>query len=305
MLLHAEKPFKIVYADVETAKEILITRDEFINAMSPIDRSIRMKTTETVSVDSFVNFLGQNALEWNDAEIEILKTAMDSILPVLQEIKLDFPDTVYFAKTTGEEEGGGVYTRQNAIIFPGVSEEVQNADLIHLIYHELFHILTRNNPEYQDDLYQIIEFYPCNEIEFPDTLKNRRITNPDAPHNNYYIEVEVEGEEIPVVPIVVSSVRMHQVTEETNLIQSLSFGLMALENHDGMYVPKMKDGLPVLYYYTNVPSFMEKVGHNTEYVLHPEEILAENFVLIFSGDHDIPDPEIPQKMREILFGERN
>nr|NIP44735.1 hypothetical protein [candidate division Zixibacteria bacterium]NIR66930.1 hypothetical protein [candidate division Zixibacteria bacterium]NIS15378.1 hypothetical protein [candidate division Zixibacteria bacterium]NIS48393.1 hypothetical protein [candidate division Zixibacteria bacterium]NIT51924.1 hypothetical protein [candidate division Zixibacteria bacterium] len=71
--------------------------------MSPIDRSIRMKTTEDVSVDSFVNFLGNNALEWNDAEIEILKAAMDSILPLLQEIRMSFPETVYFVKTTGEE----------------------------------------------------------------------------------------------------------------------------------------------------------------------------------------------------------
>ena len=46
---------------------------------------------------------------------------------------------------------------------------------------------------------------------------------------------------------------------------------------------------------------MEQVGNNTDYIIHPEEILADNFALLVLGEHNMPSPEIPQKMREILL----
>jgi hypothetical protein len=45
---------------------------------------------------------------------------------------------------------------------------------------------------------------------------------------------------------------------------------------------------------------MEQVGRNTQYIIHPEEILADNFALLVLGESKIPTPEILQKMREVL-----
>jgi hypothetical protein len=45
---------------------------------------------------------------------------------------------------------------------------------------------------------------------------------------------------------------------------------------------------------------MEQIGRNTEYVIHPEEVLADNFALLVLKKANVPSPEILQKMREVL-----
>jgi hypothetical protein len=62
----------------------------------------------------------------------------------------------------------------------------------------------------------------------------------------------------------------------------------------------MSSAQPVLASLEEVSGFFEQVGRNTKYVIHPEEILAENFALLIVDEHDAPSPEILQKMRLIL-----
>ena len=50
----------------------------------------------------------------------------------------------------------------------------------------------------------------------------------------------------------------------------------------------------------HVSGFTEQVGRNTDYIIHPEEILADNFALLVLNEHDVASPEILQKMREAL-----
>jgi hypothetical protein len=44
---------------------------------------------------------------------------------------------------------------------------------------------------------------------------------------------------------------------------------------------------------------MARIGRNTEYIIHPEEILADNFVLLVNGAK-APSPEILQKLDAVL-----
>jgi hypothetical protein len=46
------------------------------------------------------------------------------------------------------------------------------------------------------------------------------------------------------------------------------------------------------------------VGRNTDYIIHPEEILADNFALLMSGASGAPSPEIIKKLEEVLKGKR-
>jgi hypothetical protein len=54
-----------------------------------------------------------------------------------------------------------------------------------------------------------------------------------------------------------------------------------------------------LYNVPEVTGFFEKTGTNTEYIIHPEEILADNFSLLL-GEVDVPNPEITTKLAEVL-----
>ena len=44
----------------------------------------------------------------------------------------------------------------------------------------------------------------------------------------------------------------------------------------------------------------EQVGRNTEYLIHPEEILADNFAYLFRPSPTLASPEVLERMRRIL-----
>jgi hypothetical protein len=62
------------------------------------------------------------------------------------------------------------------------------------------------------------------------------------------------------------------------------------------------NGAPRLVEVEAVEGFFEQIGRNTGYIIHPEEILADNFVLLVLGrtTPPVPNPEIPEEMRAIL-----
>ena len=50
--------------------------------------------------------------------------------------------------------------------------------------------------------------------------------------------------------------------------------------------------------------FFAQVGKNTRYIIHPEEILADNFALLVLRKRNLPSPAIIKKLKEILKDER-
>jgi hypothetical protein len=52
----------------------------------------------------------------------------------------------------------------------------------------------------------------------------------------------------------------------------------------------------------DLQGFFERVGRNTQYLIHPEEILADNFAIAIAGKTDVPSPMIPQEMLRIMHG---
>jgi hypothetical protein len=46
--------------------------------------------------------------------------------------------------------------------------------------------------------------------------------------------------------------------------------------------------------------FFEQVGRNTDYLIHPEEILADNFALLVVGDKRIVSPEVINRIKKVL-----
>ena len=52
---------------------------------------------------------------------------------------------------------------------------------------------------------------------------------------------------------------------------------------------------------TAIRGFTEQVGRNTEYIIHPEEILADNFSLLLAQDKAVASPDVLQKIRAILL----
>jgi hypothetical protein len=280
------------FASVAEGVEILGHKDEFIQRLSAFDRAARMKTDRSISEDEFVTFVKGSVLAWNESEKAKIEAAIASILPALNALPLSLPKIVNLVKTTGTEEGRAFYTRDTAIILP--EKETDEADALLLektIAHELFHILTRGNPALREKLYESIGFIKCDEVEFPPELKSRKITNPDAPRNDHAIRICVGEKEVRAVPILFSNAAEYNVNRGGEFFNYLQLSFL---------VSGTSATQPILAAPDEVSGFFEQVGRNTNYVIHPEEILADNFALLILDEQNVPSPQILEKMRLIL-----
>ena len=178
------------------------------------------------------------------------------------------------------------------------------AALERLLAHELFHVISRHDPELRRRLYAIIGFQPCNSIDLPEALAKQQITNPDAPTVDYYITVEHEGQTVQVVPILLAD-RPDYDPRRNRLFDYLQFRLLVVDREDETWQPKLDDeGEPILLEGKANASYREQIGRNTGYIIHPDEILADNFVHLLMQTKDLKSPEIVKRMGEILGGNR-
>lgn len=281
----------------EAASKNLAITDEFISRLSKFDMSARMKTDKTVSKKTFLTFLANAPIDWRDSDKSKVIHAFDSIKAKLIELEISLPNKISIILTNGKEEGNAAYTRGDAIIFQR-NKLLSDIELQQLMAHELFHIYTRNNPLIKNDLYKTIGFQSVKELDFPSALKDRKITNPDAPLNNYAIEVEHNAEKLWVVPILFSETDTYIPSKGREFFYYLKFKLLVLANDKGIsiYNPEKPRILDV----SQVKGYFEQIGRNTDYIIHPEEILADNFALMILCKKDIPSPEIVKKITAVF-----
>ena len=281
------------FASVAEAREVLGQKDDFIRRLSPFDRAARMKTDKPVSEEKFLSFVKANAATWTDAENATIEAAIHALRPALEGLRVVFPKIITLIKTTGAEEGRAFYTRDTAIMMPEKETGAANDELLKkTIAHELFHILSRNNPELREKLYRVIGFASCGEVAFPKELESRKITNPDAPRNDHAIRVQVNGQDVNVVPILFSTTSNYDPVRGGEFFTYLQLAFLSVSKNSTtggqLLEPQQLSG------------FLEQVGRNTDYIIHPEEILAENFALCVMDKRDVPSPAILEKIRAVL-----
>jgi hypothetical protein len=288
------------FADVPEGIQAVTRRDDYIRALGPFDRQVRLKTDRPVSEDELLAFVGQNVRPWSDAEIARLAQLVGQLAARLAPWKLKLPPLVLLVKTTGREEGGAAYCRGAAIVLPQNLIDGRLTNLGKLLTHELFHVLSSHNPDLRTSLYAVIGFRPCNEVQLPEPLAARKITNPDAPLNNYFITAEWRSRPAEWMSVLVSKYERYDPARGGSLFSYLDFKLLLLANDNGTRRAAIENGMPVLVEPAEVPGFGEQIGGNTKYIIHPEEILADNFVLLVEGRIDPPTPRILKEMGRLL-----
>ncbi len=241
-------------------------------------------------------------LDWTEAEKASLVSALERLKTPFDRLALPWPKGIYFVKTTGKEEGAAAYTRDQALILPQNMLASNRPQSPRLIAHELFHILSRSNPGLRDRLYRAIGFVKCAEIELPESLRNRRLTNPDAPANDHCIRVQVAGAEVWAVPIIFSRTERYDGEQGGDFFFYMQSQLLLVDRQGDSLVakPMYVGSQPRLVDFDQVSGFYEQVGRNTQYIIHPEEILADNFAMLVMGDQNIPSPEILKKLQGVL-----
>jgi hypothetical protein len=299
---HSIRDTVIRFGDVREGIAALTRQDEYIKQMSPFDRQVRLQTDREVSEHELLAFMGANVLPWNDDDVQLLTHVLVAMAKKLEPWTLNLPREILLIKTTGREEGHAAYCRGAAIVIPEALISMGTKVLETVLPHEIFHIASSQNPALREALYQVIGFQPCNEVELPESLRVRKLTNPDAPVNDHYIMVALNGRSVELMPILFSAVEHYNPTRGGTLSSYMQFKLMVLENTGGVRRPALVNGKPTLLKPNSVPGFIEQVGRNTSYLIHPEEILADNFVLVVNKRTNLPTQWVVEKMCNVLHG---
>jgi hypothetical protein len=299
---------KVRFAEASAGREVVTTRDDYVRALSPLDRQVRRRTDQAVSEEAFLKASGDQVLDWDESEVKRIGAVIAGIRAKLAPYRLPLPKTVLLVKTTGDEEGNAAYTRGAAIFLPRRMAARSEQSLEPLLLHELFHVMSRNDAEFRDRLYAVVGFKRCGAVSLPDDLAARKITNPDAPLIEHRIRLTSPGgagddSTTDAVPILLSRESRYDAKKGGSLFDYMQFKLLAVEpdgDQADRWRAKLKDGQPILLDPKNVASFHDQIGRNTGYIIHPEEILADNFMILIGGKRKVQTPRILDEMRKVL-----
>lgn len=292
----------IHFASLEEGKAEISRPDDFTKSMSKLDVQIRLRSDKDLTPDDYIRFVTPHVTEWSNDERAKLTRILGKIRDRLKTLDLapPFPAKILFVRTTGLEEAQAAYTRSQAIFLPASKVGAGESGLEKLVAHELFHVLTRQAPELRERLYAIVGYHPCPSVELPADWRDRKLTNPDAPHLDTAIELTLDGKPVQAVSLLFSRDEKYEPKEKDSLFRYLEFRLLVIDIEQGKSRARLVDGKPLLLDPHSSADFQKKIGRNTGYIIHPDEILADNFMHLIAGTPGLPNPEIVAKLKEEL-----
>jgi len=292
------------FASPEEAARILTTEDEYTAELQPTEIGIKNRDATKTSLADLKENYALGIVPWTEEEKDALRAVIADLEPRLMGFAPLLPETVLMAKTSQRGEGGLSHTRANLILFGASAMEsyLQNREtkpdeatenLKSLFVHELHHVLTRVQASRDDAYFALIGFAPC-RFEAPESLRARRLTNPDAPVYGHYAPLELEDADGLIPYLTVSG--PYSGDPDTSLGDYFSFGLLKVVEAEG--VCRQAGSEPAFLSPGEAPGFFALIGSNTGYIIHPEETLADNFTFMIMEKSDLPNPEIPQAVEE-------
>ena len=259
------------FASAEEGRELLLSSTEYYDHFTQIDIDIRMKKSGATmdellkaSTDEIRNF---NIFEKYLMDRRIAKMARSLKknhyeLPKLEEIIYIKTDMAVEMGASGYTHGNEIYLNSANIMFsviPGAGEYFD-----HLLWHELFHCLTRNNPDFRADMYSLIHFtVEDSDYELPPCVREKFLSNPDVEHHDAHATFIIDGQEKECF---VAWIATMDYAEAQSSSESMTATAL---------IPI--DGTDVYYTKEQASNFDEVFGTNTGYTIDPEECMADNF----------------------------
>lgn len=287
------------YIDANEARTLLSKDDATTRQWSRFDYEARLGKKGGTRQE-LMRFIADQARDWRKEDKQRMQEAADSLNSHIKALNLSLtlPQEIRILKTTMAEKGGaGGYTRMDYIVVEEQIARMKPQQASYLLAHELFHVLTRNNPDFREKMYKLIGFNIVpEEFEVPADLRDVVITNPDVNRFDSYARFRIKSEERPCAMLIYAN----KPYEGGSFFNYLTIGLMPLK--DGK--AEQKDGKTVIYGIKDAENFFEQVGRNTNYIINPEEILAENFAFLLTRKPVTGTPELIEKMRQALQPQR-
>ena len=293
------------FASAEEGRELMLANEAYYGSFSQNDLDFKMHKTGA-TMDEYLEFAGQQTRDFTPLEKIYIDRCISRMEKVLNDNGYAIPpmDEIVFILTTMNEESGGAsgYTHGTQIYLnaallavdsitgqlPGGSSYVDE-----VLWHELFHCITRCNPDFREEMYSLINFTVTgSDFQLPPSVLEYHITNPDVEHHNSYATFIIDGEEIDCFTDLVTTCHFDEA--QTSFLQCDQTALIPVDGTDTYYYPEQAS------------NFDEVFGTNTGYVTDPEECMADNFAYAMlygiegKDGEGYPNPEIIQGIIDYL-----
>ncbi len=279
---------------VEAGKAITFDhRDGYFEKVNASEMSIQMRDpleqgqTREAVLPEYVQFLKMDVEGFNYEDSKFIEGVMEKVFRTVNGVSpAIFPDTLKLIKTKGKHYGDGVwYTRENCIIIP--ADELgrrKTNPFTTTMYHELFHVWSRLNPAKSDKAYQLIGFEGLGfqNINMPPGLAERVLYNPDGVDFAQKIALaQKDGSTIFAIPIIYAN-HLGWTDAQNTFFAYVEFNLFQIEKQpNGKFKVLVKeDGFSSTLNIQDQPDFYRQIKDNTGYIIHPDEVLADNFAFI-------------------------
>lgn len=294
---------RIVFATVEEGRAALRQRDEYLQRLSPLDLAVRLRTAKDVTIDDYLAVVERAVRPWDEEEKARLTKILESMQERGRRYARRLPKRVLLVKSSGADESDAAYTRGDVIVLTQARLKDGDAGTEKLLWHELFHVLSRHNPELRDRLYGTIGFQRCGAVKLPPDVADRKVTNPDAPHHEHAIRIQADGKPEWALPVLLSTRGRAQAGDGGAFFQFIDVKLLLVDRDPqaGTARAQTVDGKSRLIDLKDAPDFFAQIGRNTGYIIHAEEIMADNFALAARESVEVPSPELLAQIREILL----
>jgi hypothetical protein len=241
-----------------------------------------MGSTAPVTLDAFRRWNGDAVRPWSAEQRTRWLSALTELAPAFARLRIPLPREVMLIATNGQESAGAPYTRANAVMLPGTARKPGISD-VGLLAHELWHVASRHAPATANRLYAEIGFQPMGELRFPTAWDDIRIANPDAPVHRHAMRLQLDGRSAMITPVLVA--RRTELQAGETFFHVMDVRLLEVQPGSGgaPSTAVMRDGAPVWHALGGAHDYLKQLGGNTGYVIHPEEAIADNIVLLATG----------------------
>lgn len=282
-------------ATVEQATAAITARDEYLNVVTAADVSIWLRRPgSAVDRDALARFFAASLRPWDADERVRLEAMIARVSPRLAQVAPLLHEQVQIAAIQADASGGADFTRGHTIFLSGLKPTDEALD--ERFFHELFHVISRQNPQLRDRFYGIIGFERCATIEMDPALRARVLTNPDAPVVEFVSRVTIDGQTVFATPLMVAD--LAQYTTTSGLFDHVAVQFQPFQRDEQGRCSQDADSAV-----TQVQmgrAILARAGNNTDYVIHPEELVADNFAQMMLGRRDARSPEIYDRLAAVL-----
>lgn len=302
---NTDRIFPYRFVDREEAVHLYLSNTAYFENATAYDMQFKTQQKDA-DLERLKQYGANQMQEFSDTEKENLTAAMDEIETMLKEKGFHLPplDEIQFIRSTQFEEGcATAYTHGTQIYMDGLipiflaAGEQNHQKGISILLHELFHCLTRNDPAFRKDMYALIGFQVMeHDFDIPESVQKIALSNPDVEHHDAYAAFTIDGQKKDCGLVIIST---QPYENGDDLFSHLEIALVPVHgdvNEKDYYV--MDDA----------EDFWEVVGQNTDYVIDPEECMADNFGYALTygldGGMNYRTPHIIQGILNLVQSER-